>query len=39
MFSYLSTYLENLSCCLNETRNKDKKDVIDNNIRLKIKKI
>ena len=36
MFSYLSAYLENLSCCLNETR---KKEPINNNIRLKIKKI
>lgn len=37
MFSYLSAYLENLSCCLNETRKK--KEEINNNIRLKIKKI
>ena len=49
MFSFLSTYLENLSCCLNnETRNKILPDIkeknIDNkinhhNIKLNIKKI
>ena len=41
MFSFLSTYLENLSCCLNNDTRKTiiKKDAIDNNIKLNIKKI
>ena len=49
MFSFLSTYLENFSCCLNnDTRNKvhpnikEKTivhDIKDHNIKLNIKKI